>query len=218
MAACDLGVGTEEGMPRGPPSSPFMGLDPRKEEAVRQLLNELHEELHGKTEEKEASSVDCDAGEPLGDIPETPGLRKQSGGCDVCFNGKERLRSHDNRPLSLWTLESSLELATSTADAASLFASSALLRASLWDSTNYSCNNSPSAALSAALAPGGSGHTAATSADTTPSSLPTCAPAAEQWESLPIPEEEAALPWAYITKGLDSGWGPSRNPFVATEH
>lgn len=81
MAACEFYSGSGGGSHGGPSTSPFAGLEPKKERALRQLLHELREEL---------DRIQLDEGSPLGEAPdwgvplleqapETPGLRELSG-------------------------------------------------------------------------------------------------------------------------------------------
>ena len=120
-------------------------------------------------------------------------------------------REDKGGPLPLLSVETSLEQTPSTADAASLFASSALLMASIGDSTTSSISTS-------STMPPATPPTAAATPIHTPllaySSI-AAATTAEQWDCLSIPEEEAAIPWPYVSKGPHQHWGPARNPFVA---
>lgn len=218
MAACGYYAGNEGVASGGLSPSAFSGLEPRKQEALRQLLDELKDELEGAPSAA-GRIVRLSGATLLEEAPETPGLRQNSEESGVLGRGLTPGFLRDGT-VPLMSLENSLADTPSHADAASLFASSAILRASLWDGSGSSgssgSGNNISNRNSTCSSPTAEGEASATSpAPIAAAPQATAAAAAELWECLAIPDEGIEVPWPLAFPQVQPCWGPARNPFCA---
>ncbi|KAL8437546.1 hypothetical protein Efla_000409 [Eimeria flavescens] len=217
-------------------ASPFAGLSPNKQEALMQLLEDLKDELH------EAAEGRMGAWDPtqqlnfqmLSEAHEAPNMQTDKTGFSVssawsrCCSVSS---SFGGRAVTLLSLESSLEEAATHEDAASLFASSAILRTSLWDSSsssnscsssssssngNSSCNT-PTEGSSLPVLPQTAAAALAAPAAAAAAALAAAAAAAEQCDSLCIPDEAVQIPWPLAFPKRQPRWGPARGRFSSVD-
>ncbi|KAL8272131.1 hypothetical protein Esti_003974 [Eimeria stiedai] len=240
MAAHGCYSESDGGLPRGgSPEGPnplaaslFSGLAPRKQAVLMQLLDDLKDELH--------AAVDVEPGAwrheetcRLGGAPEGPGTRRgsSSGASFSACSSLSSVSTLRGGAVTLMSLELSLEDTPTQEDAASLFASSAILRTSLWDSSSCtsssnnrlsnSCSGFSSPAEPAACkvleAPVESEAPAlpAAAAAAAAAALTVAATAApEHFESLCIPDEATQIPWPLAFPKRQPRWGPARGRFA----
>ncbi|KAL8452894.1 hypothetical protein Emag_002111 [Eimeria magna] len=155
MAAYGCYSESDGGLPRGGPlegptplaASLFSGLAPGKQAALMQLLDDLKDELHAAADVKPGAWTRAETC-GLESAPECPATQRESspGVSSSEYRGLSSVSSLQRGAITLMSLELSLEETPTQEDAASLFASSAILRTSLWDSS--SCTSSSSNRLS----------------------------------------------------------------------
>ncbi|KAL8442989.1 hypothetical protein Emed_007028 [Eimeria media] len=237
MAAYGCYSESDGGLSRGPTSSAaslFSGLAPGKQAALMQLLDDLKDELHATADVEPGAWTRAETC-GLESAPECPGTQERSsaGVSSSAYRSLTSVSTLQAGAVTLMSLELSLEETPTQEDAASLFASSAILRTSLWDSgscTSSSSNrlsntcsgcSSPAAAAACqvlqasaeAEAPAVPAEAAAAAAAAALAAAATAAP--EQFDSLCIPDEATQIPWPLAFPKRHPRWGPARGPAAA---
>ncbi|KAL8435913.1 hypothetical protein ACSSS7_002113 [Eimeria intestinalis] len=227
----DSGIrgGTYSESPPPGAASLFSGLAPGKQAALMQLLDDLKDELHAATDGEPAAWTRAESCGMEGE-PQCPAAQGGPRVSSSAYRSLSSISTIRGGAVTLMSLELSLEDTPTQEDAASLFASSAILRTSLWDSSSCassssnrlssSCSGCSSPAAAAACkvldaqVEAGAPALPAAAAAATPAITAAAAAAPEQCDSLCIPDEATQIPWPLAFPKRHPRWGPARGRFA----